>query len=79
MAKNAAFLYDAPVANASGQAKCPAKQNENDRSLLQEAVQRIASFFETGSDRDVERYVQMHGGTMNDALERELNRHFGRM
>jgi hypothetical protein len=79
MAKNAAFLYDAAVANAQGQAKSAAERNENDRSFLQRAVHRVANYFESASDREAERYIRMHGGTMNDALERELNRHFGRM
>jgi hypothetical protein len=75
MAKNAAFLYDAAVANAQGQAKSAAERKKNVRSFLQ----RVANYFESASDREAERYIRMHGGRMNDALERELNRHFGRM
>jgi hypothetical protein len=57
----------------------PIGRGEHNRSIFQQVLCRISCFFNTQSDRDIERFISKRGEVMSDALVRELDRHFGRM
>ncbi len=60
-------------------AKALPERGKCGRSIFQLALRRIAGFLNTQRDRDIERFINARGGVINDALDRELNRHFDRM
>ncbi len=76
MAKNAALFYDAAVATAN---QTESSAERNGPSIFQLAFRRIARIFDAQADREVEDFIKARGGVINDALDRELSRHFGRM
>ena len=68
----AIFTADLAAAEPANASKTPARQGYMKRFMtaLIEARQRSA-------EREIERYIAMHGGVLTDSLERDISRTFG--
>ena len=44
--------------------------------LVKRAADRVSVYFASRTDREIERFIQEHGGVMTDDLEREISRRY---